>query len=231
MMQTVHYFYGYFRVIDRVGERISMSVPSGAFGNLCAGGLARKMGLPINNYIVANNQNACLHRIFSKGVFTKKAIHETASSAIDILVPYNFWRYLHFATDGKIPNKINGWIEEFSATGKVEFDKEIYHAYRKGFLSCSISDEETLYSIKKIFTSENYLLDPHGAVAVSALDKFEKELADEKVICLATAHPAKFPDTIKTALGQEDLPEAATHHSIETAKRRCEKVYLCDHSY
>ena len=231
MMQTVHYFYGYFRVIDRVGERISMSVPSGAFGNLCAGGLARKMGLPINNYIVANNQNACLHRIFSKGVFTKKAIHETASSAIDILVPYNFWRYLHFATDGKIPNKINGWIEEFSATGKVAFDKKTYHAYRKGFLSCSISDEETLYSIKKIFTSENYLLDPHGAVAVSALDKFEKELTDEKVICLATAHPAKFPDTIKTALGQEDLPEAATHHSIETAKRRCEKVYLCDHSY
>ena len=75
MIQTVHYFYGYFQVADKIGEPISMVVPSGAFGNLCAGGLARKMGLPIKNLIVANNKNGCLHRIFTKGIFSKEPIH------------------------------------------------------------------------------------------------------------------------------------------------------------
>ena len=122
MMQTVHYFYGYLHVVDIVGEKINMSVPSGAFGNLCAGGLARKMGLPIKYFVVANNENACLHRIFSEGHFTKKEIIKTPSSAIDILIPYNFWRYLYFCID-RNPKSIKKWMDEFNATGSVNFDQ------------------------------------------------------------------------------------------------------------
>ena len=77
MMQTVHYFYGYLRIAKEVGAPVNMAVPSGGFGNLCAGGLARKMGLPIHYLVVANNQNACLNRIFTQGVFSKQPIHET----------------------------------------------------------------------------------------------------------------------------------------------------------
>jgi len=121
MMQTVHYFYGYFQVADDVGEAVNISVPSGAFGNLCAGGLARKIGLPVKKLIVANNKNACLHRIFSEGVFCKKPIYETLSSAIDILVPYNFWRYLYFCVDGD-HQKIKQWFDEFETTGNLTFD-------------------------------------------------------------------------------------------------------------
>ena len=121
MMQTVHYFYGYLQVVDDIGEQVNISVPSGGFGNLCAGSLARKMGLPIKYLVAANNKNACLHRVFSKGEFTKQPIIETASSAIDILIPFNFWRYLYFSVD-KDTKKIKNWMDSFKETGNVKFD-------------------------------------------------------------------------------------------------------------
>ncbi len=228
MMQTVHYFYGYLQVIDRIGEQINMSVPSGAFGNLCAGSIARKMGLPIKYFVVANNENACLHRIFSEGRFTKEAIIETASSAIDILIPYNFWRFLYLSIGGDA-EKVKNWMHAFKTTGKVTFDKETFETYSEGFLSNSIKDMEGLDLISKIYHGENYLLDPHGAVALYAADSLREKLGPEKLICLATAHPAKFPEVIKRAIAK--LPGAATHGSIEKAKELCEKVHLCDHKH
>ncbi len=230
MVQTVHYFYGYLQIVNKVGETINMSVPSGGFGNLCAGGLARKMGLPIKTLVVANNKNACLHRIFSQGLFSKEDIHETVSSAIDILTPFNFWRYLYFCI-GRSHKKIKEWNDEFDTTGKVQFDQLTYESYSKGFMSSSITDKNTIDTIKSIFETEEYLLDPHGAVAVAAAKNLREQLGNEKLICLATAHPAKFPDTIKNALGEEDIPTAATHWSITDAKTKCQKGYSADHQH
>lgn len=228
MMQTVHYFYGYLQVVDYIGEPVNMAVPSGGFGNLCAGALAREMGLPIQYLVSANNKNACLHRIFSEGVFSKQPIFETVSSAIDILIPINFWRYLYFVI-GKDSKKIKLWMHQFKDTGIVKFDKETFFKYTQNFLSNSATDEDTIALIEEIYTKENYLLDPHGAVALAATDTLKARLGDTKLICLATAHPAKFPEIIKEALQIEDLPKQALHHSIETEKRRCQKVYLCDY--
>jgi len=230
MMQTVHYFYGYLQVADYIGETVNISVPSGAFGNLCAGGLARKMGLPIKNLVVANNKNACLHRIFSEGVFCKKPIYETLSSAIDILVPYNFWRYLYFCVDGD-DHKIKKWFDRFETTGELVFDETTLKAYSKGFLSYSISDEQTSNIIRSVFETENYLLDPHGAVALAASDELKNQLGNDKLICLATAHPSKFPTVILKALNLKELPKAAKHPSIEAAKTQCQKGYTCDHAH
>lgn len=227
MIQTVHFFYGYFQIADNTDEEVSMSVPSGGFGNLCAGGLARKMGLPIKNLIVANNSNECLNRIFRKGIFSKEPIHETVSSAIDILIPMNFWRYLYFCVD-KDPKKIKHWTEEFEKNGIVHFDEASFNAYKKGFLSGSVSDEHTMELIKEVFEAEKYLLDPHTAVSLAVLNSLSEEIGDHKVICLATAHPAKFPKTIQQSLGCESLPNTATHPSIETAKRQCQKGYTVD---
>jgi len=228
MMQTVHYFYGYFRVIDSVGEEVNMSVPSGGFGNLCAGGLARKMGLPIKHLVAANNKNACLHRIFSEGTMSKVEIHNTLSSAIDILIPYNFLRYMYIA--GIEPKQIKNIVDNFNKNGVVKFDDALHQIISDGFKSNSASDEETLAIIKEIYDSENYLLDPHGAVSLIASDQNERTLGDLKLICLATAHPAKFPEVIKQSLHRNDLPYQALHNSIECAKTKCEKVYLCNHS-
>ena len=229
MMQTVHYFYGYLQVVDAVGEHINVSVPSGAFGNLCAGTLAREMGLPVKYYIAGNNINSCLHRIFSEGRFTKKELYETASSAIDILIPLNFWRFLFFKAN-KDPIKIKQWIDTFNKTGSVKFDNETFESYKKGILSNSATDKEVLSIINEIYKNEGYLLDPHTAVSVQAADVLKESIGNEKLICLATAHPSKFPEVIKNALNTNILPDEAVHKSIEKAKKHCEKKYTCDYT-
>ncbi len=231
MMQTVHYFYGYLQTVDRVGEPLNFAVPSGAFGNLCAGSLARMMGLPVGKFIIANNQNACLHRIFTQGIFLKKDIIACQASAIDILIPYNFWRYLYFAI-GQKPEKIKAWIAEFEKTGKVHFDRATFESFSKGYLADVISDEQTLATIKSVFEKEAYLLDPHAAVAVTAAHNLASKLSpNTKTLCLATAHPCKFPESIKLALGVEleELPATAKHESVEEAKMHCQRIYSCDY--
>ncbi|MFT5708611.1 MAG: threonine synthase, partial [Oceanospirillaceae bacterium] len=228
MMQTVHYFYGYFQVVDEIGESINISVPSGGFGNLCAGALAREMGLPLKNLVAASNENGCLDRVFSKGDFSKQPLISTVSSAIDILIPFNFWRYLYFKLDADTQS-IKAWMDEFQATGKVTFSEDVQTRYQQGFLSNSCSDAQTLALMNEIYCNEDYLLDPHGAVSLQACDALKAALGPEKTICLATAHPAKFPLIIKQALKLDQLPEAATHPSIESAKKFCQKVHLCEY--
>jgi threonine synthase len=230
MMQAVHYFYGYFQVVHYVGEEINMSVPSGGFGNLCGGSIARMMGLPVHTYVVASNKNDSLNRIFSTGVFSKAELYPTLSSAIDILFPYNFWRYLYFIV--KDPNKIKEWRAEYENTGYMKFDSETFELFSKGYLSKSISDKQTLSIIGDIYKAEEYLLDPHGAISLVAADSYKEKLSERKLICLATAHPAKFPDITKKALNTErSLPEAGKHTSLEKAKEECERVYLCNYSH
>ena len=229
MMQTVHYFYAYLQVTEKPGDLANFSVPSGAFGNLCAGGLARKMGLPVKYFVAANNKNACLHRVFSEGYFSKEKIHETESSAIDILIPYNFWRYLYFCINDD--SKVKAFMDRFSETGRVNFDTETYNAYREGFLSNSATDKETLNIIESIFSKEHYVLDPHAAVALVAAETLSSQLGQEPLVCLATAHPSKFPESILKALHVDLLPKEAKHDAIEEAKSLCQKGYTCDHSH
>ncbi|MEN8246719.1 MAG: threonine synthase [Thermodesulfobacteriota bacterium] len=232
MVQAVHYFYSYFRVVDQVGEKIVFSVPSGAFGNLFGGYLARAIGLPVKAYICANNQNAALHRVLSTGRFTKRDLIPTLSSAIDIVVPYNFWRYLYFAS-GQDYSKIRQWMDDFQKKGAVQLDSRTADAIREGYISASITDEQTLSTIADTYQSrDGYLLDPHGAVAIAAADMLSNTFAsDTKIVCLATAHAAKFPDVVRKALSVGgELPEQAIHRSIEDAKERCQHMRLCDYS-
>ena len=228
MVQTVHYFYGYFRVVDAVGERVSFSVPSGAFGNLCAGTLAREMGLPVEQFICANNENATLHRIFREGVMSKRALVNTASSAIDIILPYNFWRFLYFITGQDAP-RLKAWVEQFKQTGEIRFDAATHALIKRDIRSKMITDAETLALIKEVFQQNDYLIDPHLAVALAAGLALRDELPENgKLICLATAHPAKFTAVIKTALEREELPEQAKHPSIEAAKTHFHNILLCE---
>ena len=166
---------------------------------------------------------------FSNGILSKVEMHNTLSSAIDILIPYNFLRYMYIS--GISTKHIKDVIEDFNKTGIVQLNDTTYKIISDGFKSNSASDEETLGIINDIYLSENYLLDPHGAVSLIAADSHKEALEDLKLICLATAHPAKFPEVIMQALNRKDLPFQATHYSIENAKSKCEKVYLCDHSH
>jgi threonine synthase len=226
MVQSIHYFYGYLNLCDKVGDPIDISVPSGAFGNLFAGFLARSMGLPVRKFICSTNDNATLHRLFSKGVFEKRDLIQTVSSAIDIVVPYNLWRFL-FYTCGSDAQRLTAWMDEFEQKGFITLDKKTLSLIQDGFLSCSVSDDITLCTIKQYWDRENYLLDPHGAVAVAGAGLVSDD-ASVKTLCLATAHPAKFPEIIRQALSiYGRLPKAATHPSLTQAMNLEESFTSC----
>ncbi len=230
MVQAVHYFYGYFRVIKKPGDKVVFSVPSGAFGNLFGGYLARSMGLPVESFICANNSNSALHTAFSQGAFVKKDLIQTLSSAIDIVVPYNFWRFLYFSADCN-GAQISHWMDEFSRLGEIELDPKTAGRIQQGFASISISDEKTSETIRQTFNqNDHYLLDPHSAVAVAAADQLKDTFPEDcKIICLATAHPAKFPQITKSCLGiSGELPPQGIHDSLEQASMVCQHLRLCD---
>jgi threonine synthase len=221
MMQTAHYFYGYLRNVAVVGEPICFSVPCGAFGNLCAGYLAKRMGLPVEKFIANSNENQVLSEVFTTGKLTKKDIITTHSSAIDIAAPMNFWRFLYFSL-GEDSALIKALYEQYEKDGEIQFTEDLFSKLREGFLSYTVSDEETLSIISKFYTEEAYLLDPHGAVAVAGGLHYSEQLKAFPIVCLATAHPAKFPDIIHLATGE--TPIAATHASIASAKTLPERA-------
>ncbi|MCK5516034.1 MAG: threonine synthase, partial [Desulfobulbaceae bacterium] len=230
MVQSIHYFYGYFRVVDKIGDKVTFSIPSGAFGNLFGGYLARAMGLPVEKFICANNKNAALHTAFSKGVFAKKDLLETLSSAIDIVVPYNFWRFLYFIS-GRDSAQLTSWMDDFFDKGQIEFDEKTFTDIQGGFLSISISDQKTAETIYQTFhNGSEYLLDPHSAVAVTAAEELKVRLPESgKIICMATAHPAKFPHVMRQVLriNGGDLPEQATHPSLAKAGKVSQHLRTC----
>ncbi len=226
MFQAAHYVYGYLKTCGTIGETVRFSVPSGAFGNLFAGFLAREMGVPIT-FICANNENRTLHRAFSRGVFRKEALQQTVSSAIDIVVPYNFWRFIYFAANGD-HGRVREWMDAFEAEGEIKLPDDVMKKIRKGFVSIGISDEQTLAIMAEYWKQERYLLDPHGAVAVAAAEILESQNgARTKTVCLATAHPAKFPEVVKQALNSPELPDDAAHESIIQARNLEERKSVC----
>lgn len=229
MVQAVHYFYAYFRTVDKVGDPVVFSVPSGAFGNLFGGFLARSMGLPVSRFVCANNTNDALHTAFSTGVFARRDLVQTPSSAIDIVAPYNFWRLLYFAA-GRDPQRIRQWMEDFHTRREAKLDARTLAFIQDGFLSAAIGDQATADTMRAVYHSDaGYLLDPHTAVAVAAVDALADQLpADARIVCLGTAHPAKFPDVIRQVLDcGDDLPAAARHPAIETARDACQHLRLC----
>ena len=230
MFQAIHYFYGYLKVMDKPGDKIAFSVPTGAFGNLFAGYLAREMGLPVASFMCANNRNATIHRILETCRFERKSLEQTPSSAIDIALPYNYWRFLYFVS-GQNGQMVRHWMDEYQKKGFIVFDDPMMEKIKQGFFSAAISDETTLTTISDTYQEfDGYLLDPHGAVAVAAADKLASTLDPAvKIISLLTAHPAKFPDITRRALNLSGaLPGSGIHESIEKVKDRFQQINSCD---
>ena len=228
MVQAVHYFYAYLRTAETIGQPVAFAVPTGAFGNLFGGYLARAMGLPVGAFICVNNINAAAHNLLAEGVFAKAGLRPTVSSAIDIVAPYNVWRWLYFAA-GRDPGKIRAWMADFRNKGRAELDLETWRAVKEGFIPMVVDDDQTLARMARTFDGgRGYLLDPHGAVALAGGMAAAAELPREmKIISLATAHPAKFPEVVRRALNKDDLPAEAIHPSLERAKNHCRRVRLC----
>ncbi len=197
--QAVYYFYSYFKLGK---ETISFSVPTGNFGDVFAGYLAKKMGLPINKLIVATNENDILHRAISKGDYVSKEVKETLSPSMDIQLASNFERLIYYVnnSDSEKTAEIMKKVKQNS----YQIEKNNLDIIQKDFLSESCNEQETLDIIKKNYEENNIILDPHTAVGVGAA----KKLSFNDCVVLSTAHPCKFPDATNSAINKhEKLPD------------------------
>ena len=201
--QSVYYFYSYFLVEDK-DRPLNFSVPTGNFGDVYAGYLAKKMGLPINKLIVATNQNDILHRAISKGSYEVEKVTETISPSMDIQIASNFERLIYDLNDGDDAQTINA-MNVIREKGKYTIDQERLNKINADFLSSKMSEEEVLETIKKVYDKFDIVLDPHSAIGYGAFDKVN--LSGNNIV-LATAHPCKFPDAIKNAINlKAELPK------------------------
>ena len=193
--QSVYYFYSYF-LIEENNKPINFSVPTGNFGDVYAGYLAKKMGLPINKFVVATNQNDILHRAISKGTYDVGKVSETISPSMDIQIASNFERLIYDLNNCNDTKTISA-MKDIKEKGKYLIDKENLDKINIDFLSSQISEDETLKTIKTVYEKFNIVLDPHTAIGYGAFDKVN--LKGNNIV-LATAHPCKFPDAIKRSI-------------------------------
>jgi len=219
--QAVYYFYSYFKLGK---ETISFSVPTGNFGDVFAGYLAKKMGLPIDKLIVATNENDILHRAISKGDYVSKEVKETLSPSMDIQLASNFERLIYYVnnSDSEKTAEIMKKVKQNS----YQIEKNNLDIIQKDFLSESCNEQETLDIIKKNYEENNIILDPHTAVGVGAA----KKLSINDCVVLSTAHPCKFPDATNNAINKhENLPKELQHvldkdENFQVLKNNTEEV-------
>jgi len=193
--QIVYYFYAALK-IGAPGKSIAFSVPTGNFGDIFAGYIASKMGLPVERLIIATNENDVLHRVMRSGEYKKTFLKKTHSPSMDISVSSNFERLLFdlYACDGKL---IDGMMDKFEDQG-INLSSSAMNNLRSLFSSQRVGEKETLEQISDSWRNNGYLLDPHSAVGVRAALKSNFS-SNVPVVSLATAHPAKFTEAIIAA--------------------------------
>lgn len=221
LAQVVYYFYAYGRVQKDTGcKEVYFSVPTGNFGDIFAGYIAKRMGLPIRRLILATNENDILSRFINRGDYSTADVVPTPSPSMDIQLASNFERYLFYLYDGDA-SRVNRAMSELATTGNLGFNEEELKRVSRDFLAGAATREETIDTIRSFHRATGYVLDPHTAVGV----KVGKELTggEAPLICLATAHPAKFGDAVKEAIGHDpELPPA--FRDIDKKEKRCEII-------
>ena len=202
VFQIVYYFYSYFK-IAKEGEKINFSVPTGNFGDIYSGYIAKKMGLPINKLIVATNKNDILKRVVTTGVYKPSKSEHTVSPSMDIQIASNFERLIFdiFSCNSEKTAKLMNDLDEL---GEFNIEKRELKKINKIFCSESLSEKETKLNISETYHKEGILIDPHTAVGLGVMKKVSLE---GNTIILATAHPAKFSDVVIKETGiKPELP-------------------------
>ncbi len=217
LAQVVYYFYAWMKVTENGGQDVVFSVPTGNFGDIFAGYVAKRMGLPIRQLLLATNENNILTRMINNADYSIGSVVSTVSPSMDIQVASNFERYLYYLFDAD-PARVNASLAAFAANGRIDFSAAEMERVRQDFSSVSVNQQQTVATIASFKKESNYLLDPHTAVGVrAALDCATKGSVS---VCLATAHPAKFAEAVRLATGSEPLlpPELA---GLESLPSRC----------
>ena len=221
--QIVYYFYAYFKVA-RNSEKINVVVPTGNFGDILAGYIAKEMGLPINKLICASNQNNVLEDFIKTGEYDiHRQFKKSISPSMDILISSNLERLLYYKTHDSMV------IKELMDNLKNNKRYEI-HLDLNEFIGESISEEETYSGIRSVYDLYNYVIDPHTAVAYGCYRKYQNELNQEKnnikTLILSTAHPMKFSKTVSKVFGCDfdDEKQAVEFLEKELKVNKPEKI-------
>ena len=204
LAQCVYYLYAWLRLPAAERGNVEFVVPTGNFGNVLAGWLLQQMGVPIRSFKVATNQNDILYRLFTTGEYRVGAVLPSLAPSMDIQVASNFERFIYFNV-GRDAERVREVMQTFKTTGAYTFPD----FNRATFSASRTSDAEIASIITRVYREHGYIVDPHTACGF-------KELNPDRVsIVLATASPAKFPDTIRAAIGVEP-----THPSLEVLKSK-----------
>lgn len=199
LAQIVYYFYAALRLGGSEENAISFAVPTGNFGDIYAGFLAKKMGLNINKLIIATNSNDILHRFLQNNDYSKASLQDTISPSMNIQVSSNFERLLFDSYKAqKSEDELPKLMKQFEASGALKARQDILNNIKKDFDSYAFNDQKTQEKIAEIFNKTGEVLDPHSAIGVAASNEFikSKSYNGELVVTLATAHPAKFPEAV-----------------------------------
>ena len=203
VVQIVYYFFSYFKIAKK-GKKINFSVPTGNFGDIYAGYVAKKMGLPINKLIIATNNNDILKKVFNTGIYKPLKVKHTISPSMDIQVASNFERLI-FDICSCSSSETLKLMNDFNEKGELTLKKENLNKIHESFFSESLSEEETRFVISETYKKEGTLIDPHTAVGIGVANKVSSE---DDMVVLGTAHPAKFSDVVmKETSKKPELPE------------------------
>lgn len=220
LAQIVYYFKGYFAATENNDEKVSFCVPSGNFGNICAGHIAREMGLPIDRLIVATNENDVLNDFFNQGVYTPRPADKTyvtSSPSMDISKASNFERFVYLLLN-KDSKRVSELFDGVKA-GKGFDLSDVLDAVnnRYGFAAGKSTHQDRLNTIKAVYDTYNDLVDPHTADGIKVAQELQKE--GEVIICAETALPVKFSETIFEAVGEIDIERPEHTKDIESLEQ------------
>jgi len=209
VIQIVYYFYSHFRLSEK-NKKSVFSVPTGNFGDIYAGYIAYKMGLPIAKLIIATNENDLLHKFLRNGIYKPSKVKFSISPSMDIQVASNFERLIssYYNNNSK---KISELMKQLSNKGFYKIDKNILKNIKNIFYSNSINAGNTKKTIRLVYQFNNKILDPHSSVGLKALEDYylNHRKKAENLFCLETAHPAKFGETIYKILRKyPKIPDA-----------------------
>jgi threonine synthase len=196
IFQIVYYFYSFLRLNSK---KINFSVPTGNFGDIYAGYMAKKMGLPIEKLIVATNENDILQRVINKGIYKPSKVKTSISPSMDIQVSSNFERLLFYVLNSK-DTEVKKLMYSLETKGYFKLTKNQKNIIQKDFAAFKVTNKETKKIIKKIYKQNNFFVDPHTATGFYAANKMK---TNYPCVILGTAHPYKFLETMKLVTGRK----------------------------
>lgn len=234
LAQVVYYFYAALS-LGSPAKSVAFSVPTGNFGDIYAGYLAKRMGLPVADLVIASNSNNILTRCYETGSYSTDAVIPTLSPSMDIQVSSNFERLL-FDLYGRDSASVTALMQSLRQNGSFTLEPRVHTALQQAFSAACVDDTTTLACMREMWMSTGEVLDPHTAIGVrAALER--RRHPELPIVTLATAHPAKFPDAVKEACGVgpalplhlEDLFDKPERQTVIPATEDAVKRYIMDH--